>query len=78
MFIKSQEISHPLFLEKDIQLSIKRLDLIHPHISGNKFYKLKYNLFLSTLENILYTNYKLEVNASLKIRNDCTKRHIPD
>ena len=27
-----------------VQLTVKRLDLIHPHISGNKFYKLKYNL----------------------------------
>lgn len=27
-----------------VQLTIKRLDLIHPQISGNKFYKLKYNL----------------------------------
>ena len=27
-----------------VQLSMKRLDLIHPQISGNKFYKLKYNL----------------------------------
>ena len=44
MFIKSQEISHPLFLEKEIQLFIKRIDLIHPYISGNKFYKLKYNI----------------------------------
>lgn len=25
-------------------ISIKRLDLIHPQISGNKFFKLKYNL----------------------------------
>lgn len=25
------------------ELWIKRLDLVHPHISGNKFYKLKYN-----------------------------------
>lgn len=30
--------------EHPVQLEIKRLDLIHPHISGNKFYKLKYNL----------------------------------
>ncbi|MFT4020139.1 MAG: pyridoxal-phosphate dependent enzyme [Acinetobacter sp.] len=28
----------------DVHLTIKRLDLIHPHISGNKFYKLKNNL----------------------------------
>ena len=27
-----------------VNLSIKRLDLVHPHISGNKFFKLKYNL----------------------------------
>lgn len=30
--------------EYPVQLTIKRLDLIHPQISGNKFYKLKYNL----------------------------------
>lgn len=27
-----------------VQLCIKRLDLVHPRISGNKFFKLKYNL----------------------------------
>ena len=27
-----------------LSLSIKRLDLIHPEISGNKFYKLKHNI----------------------------------
>ena len=27
-----------------VQLTVKRLDLIHPQISGNKFFKLKYNL----------------------------------
>ena len=51
MFIKSQEISHPLFLEKEIQLSIKRIDLIHPYISGNKFYKLKYNILEALKQN---------------------------
>ncbi|MCU4414710.1 pyridoxal-phosphate dependent enzyme [Acinetobacter sp. WU_MDCI_Axc73] len=30
--------------QPEIHLDLKRLDLIHPHISGNKFYKLKYNL----------------------------------
>lgn len=29
---------------QNIQLDIKRLDLIHPYISGNKYFKLKYNL----------------------------------
>lgn len=28
----------------DIKVYVKRLDLIHPHITGNKWYKLKYNL----------------------------------
>lgn len=51
MFIKSQKISHPLFLEKEIQLSIKRIDLIHPYISGNKFYKLKYNILEALKQN---------------------------
>jgi 1-aminocyclopropane-1-carboxylate deaminase len=30
--------------EKNIQLDILRLDLIHPQISGNKWFKLKYNI----------------------------------
>jgi len=29
---------------KDIEVDVMRLDLIHPFISGNKYYKLKYNL----------------------------------
>ena len=44
MKIKTQEISLPLLVEKEICLFVKRLDLIHPIISGNKWYKLKYNL----------------------------------
>jgi 1-aminocyclopropane-1-carboxylate deaminase/D-cysteine desulfhydrase-like pyridoxal-dependent ACC family enzyme len=30
--------------KKDIHLTVKRLDCIHPEISGNKWFKLKYNL----------------------------------
>ncbi|RXY97432.1 1-aminocyclopropane-1-carboxylate deaminase, partial [Klebsiella pneumoniae] len=26
-----------------MQLTMRRLDLVHPQISGNKFFKLKYN-----------------------------------
>ncbi len=26
-----------------VQVSLRRLDLVHPQISGNKFFKLKYN-----------------------------------
>ncbi|WP_192347743.1 1-aminocyclopropane-1-carboxylate deaminase/D-cysteine desulfhydrase [Algoriphagus sp. Y33] len=39
-----QFINHPILVEKGIKLAIKRLDLVHPDISGNKFFKLKYNL----------------------------------
>ncbi len=33
-----------LFEEKGVQVYIKREDLLHEHISGNKFRKLKYNI----------------------------------
>ena len=44
MEIKTQEISLPLLKEKGIKLFIKRIDQTHKHVSGNKWYKLKYNL----------------------------------
>ena len=44
MKIKTQEISISLLKQKDIRLFIKRIDQIHKHISGNKWFKLKYNL----------------------------------
>ena len=40
----NQEISLPILTEKQISLTIKREDLLHPLLSGNKFRKLKYNL----------------------------------
>lgn len=39
-----QKINSDLFSEKKVDVSVLRLDLIHPHISGNKWFKLKYNL----------------------------------
>lgn len=39
-----QSIPHPLLIEKEIELKVLRTDLVHPIISGNKAYKLKYNL----------------------------------
>lgn len=41
---KNQEIQLPILKEKKVALYIKREDLIHPFVSGNKFRKLKYNL----------------------------------
>lgn len=39
-----QKIDDPLLTPYGVQLYLKRDDLIHPHISGNKWRKLKYNL----------------------------------
>jgi 1-aminocyclopropane-1-carboxylate deaminase len=39
-----EEIKHPDFEQKGIQVFVKRDDLIHPYISGNKWRKLKYIL----------------------------------
>ncbi|SMP25088.1 1-aminocyclopropane-1-carboxylate deaminase [Muriicola jejuensis] len=40
----TQEIHLPLLKDGQITLSIRREDMIHPLLSGNKFRKLKYNL----------------------------------
>jgi 1-aminocyclopropane-1-carboxylate deaminase/D-cysteine desulfhydrase-like pyridoxal-dependent ACC family enzyme len=39
-----EQIQHPVLEEREIQLHIKRDDLLHPIISGNKWRKLKYTL----------------------------------
>lgn len=39
-----QPLHHPLFTHHNVLVHIKRDDLIHPIISGNKWRKLKYNL----------------------------------
>ncbi|MBN7809547.1 pyridoxal-phosphate dependent enzyme [Algoriphagus sp. H41] len=39
-----QPISHALLAEKGVKLAVMRLDQIHAAVSGNKFFKLKYNL----------------------------------
>ncbi|MBT8321471.1 MAG: pyridoxal-phosphate dependent enzyme [Eudoraea sp.] len=44
MDIPNQRIELPILQEHGINLYIKREDLIHPVVSGNKYRKLKYNL----------------------------------
>jgi 1-aminocyclopropane-1-carboxylate deaminase len=39
-----EEINLPILNEKSVKLYLKRDDLIHPEISGNKWRKLKYNI----------------------------------
>ena len=42
--IPLNEVNDELFVRKGIKLFVKRDDLIHPQISGNKWRKLKYNI----------------------------------
>jgi 1-aminocyclopropane-1-carboxylate deaminase len=42
--ITTNEIHAHLFIDKNIELDVLRLDKIHPVISGNKWFKLKYHL----------------------------------
>jgi 1-aminocyclopropane-1-carboxylate deaminase/D-cysteine desulfhydrase-like pyridoxal-dependent ACC family enzyme len=46
-----EEIKNNILIHKEIRLFVKRDDLIHPLISGNKFRKLKYNLERARKEN---------------------------
>ncbi len=39
-----QELHNELFLDKGLRVFVKREDVIHPYVSGNKWRKLKYNL----------------------------------
>ena len=42
--ISTQEIHLPILEEKGIRLAVRRLDQVHEQVSGNKFFKLKFNL----------------------------------
>lgn len=39
-----QEVNDSILEKAGVQMLVKRDDLIHPHVSGNKWRKLKYNL----------------------------------
>ncbi|WP_413701263.1 1-aminocyclopropane-1-carboxylate deaminase/D-cysteine desulfhydrase [Psychromonas sp. KJ10-10] len=47
-----QELNHPLLQSKNISLSVKRDDLLHADISGNKWRKLKFNLIEARKQGI--------------------------
>ena len=63
--------------QNDISLFIKREDLIHPYLSGNKWHKLKYNLEEAKKQNKetlltfggAYSNHIYAVSAAGKIFN---------
>ena len=46
-----QRLSSPLFDEKQVAFFVKRDDLIHSQLSGNKWRKLKYNLLEAKKKN---------------------------
>jgi 1-aminocyclopropane-1-carboxylate deaminase len=39
-----QKLNHAIFAEKGVDADMLRLDKLHPEISGNKWFKLKYHL----------------------------------
>ena len=45
------ELTDEIIQQAGVKLFVKRLDLIHPFISGNKWFKLKYNLEKAKAEN---------------------------
>jgi 1-aminocyclopropane-1-carboxylate deaminase/D-cysteine desulfhydrase-like pyridoxal-dependent ACC family enzyme len=45
-----QRVDDPWLVKQGVQLSVLRLDLVHPTIGGNKWYKLKYNLLHARTE----------------------------
>ena len=52
-----QKLEDELLTQKEITLYFKRDDLIHEHVQGNKWRKLKYNLYEARLnkQNTLLT-----------------------
>lgn len=70
-----QQLHDKLFEEKGLEVFIKRDDLIHEHVQGNKWRKLKYNLFEARLnkQNTLltfggaYSNHIYATAAAAKI-----------
>ena len=70
-----QQLHDQLFLEKGIEVFVKRDDLIHEHIQGNKWRKLKYNLYEARLnkQNTLltfggaYSNHVYATAAAAKL-----------
>lgn len=70
-----QPLEHPTAIAKGIDLQVLRLDKTHPEISGNKWFKLKYNLIqakeqgYSTLLTFggAYSNHIYAVAAAAKL-----------
>lgn len=51
IYSPEHKVVHPLYAAKHVNVFMKRDDMIHPFISGNKWRKLKYNLEKAKNEN---------------------------
>ncbi len=51
VFIKSNQVVWALSQGGSVEFTVARLDEIHPFISGNKYFKLKYNLQSALAQN---------------------------
>ena len=49
--IPSTQLQHPLLDQLKVEMEVMRLDQVHPTVSGNKFFKLKYNLAEALKQN---------------------------
>jgi len=74
-----QEVVHPDFLSRGITLFIKRDDLIHHFVSGNKWRKLKYNFqqFYHSKKEQIITFGGAFSNHLLATASACNLEKIP-
>ena len=74
--ISTDRLTLPLLTEKKVKAGVLRLDKIHPLVSGNKWFKLRYYLEEAKTENKTivtfggaWSNHILATAASCKINN---------
>jgi len=74
-----EKVQHPLFSSKNIEVFIKRDDLIHLVVSGNKWRKLKYNFeaFSSSGKSGIITLGGAYSNHLVASAEACWQRDIP-
>ena len=73
--IPSTLLKHPLLDQLKVEMVVMRLDQVHPTVSGNKFFKLKYNLEEALKQNhrqVLtfggaYSNHIYATSAAAKL-----------
>ncbi len=76
-----QEITDPILVQFGVKLFIKREDLNHPFVTGNKWWKLKYNLQAARLQghHTLLTfggAYSNHIYATAAAANECGFKSI--